>query len=376
MGDGDVIGESFKVRFCRIKTHWGTMVFFDPITNKLRHGPEASCPRNVMIAANDSTGCLFRSDMVADHTSPLVVPKEEVLGRALTPDGSLGAFQTFHLLVDRDRFGLWSAGLFLCAERDGLITWSRKVLGAWESFQLIEDDNDPLTSRERAIMTLATAKGPGPGPDQGNFRSSENADLMMRFCSLGANCEFGIAQRQCGAEPIDLLRWSSTNSSALLQLLDQRFVGVGDVTISVPTQPRAEYMVNSVSYHGWGWHSFVYEGDMPPERVQEREAKRMPRLAEFLMENLTDAHRIFVRTAAPGETSADWPKIAAAVRQYGLGQVLFVERDPARTGLVHRITNGAMVGYIDEFADPANVHVTTQVGSWLSICRNALALSA
>jgi hypothetical protein len=43
-----------------------------------------------------------------------------------------------------------------------------------------------------------------------DYEAPENAAVMQRFCSLGLNCEFGEAQRKCGIEPLDLLRWAST----------------------------------------------------------------------------------------------------------------------------------------------------------------------
>ena len=49
-----------------------------------------------------------------------------------------------------------------------------------------------------------------------------HASLMRRFCSLGDNCELGIAQRRLGAEPADLLRWAAIDVSALLRLLSDR----------------------------------------------------------------------------------------------------------------------------------------------------------
>jgi hypothetical protein len=46
-----------------------------------------------------------------------------------------------------------------------------------------------------------------------------NADLMVSFCSLGGNCEFGVAQRAYGAEAPDQFRWAILEMLALLELL-------------------------------------------------------------------------------------------------------------------------------------------------------------
>jgi hypothetical protein len=129
--------------------------------------------------------------------------------------------------------------------------------------------------------------------------------------------------------------------------------------------------VDSKKYE-FSWHAWVKDGEMSSEKIYEREIKRLPRLAEFLIENLTAGHRIFVRTPGPGDTPADRAKIQAAVRKYGPAQVLFIERDPTRTGVVLRQPDGLLIGYIDEFSNPAGVNDTTRTESWLKICRNAL----
>jgi len=56
--------------------------------------------------------------------------------------------------------------------------------------------------------------GPEPVPvDIGSILAADQMplnELMLRFESLGQNCEFALLQRQCSAEPLGLLRFSST----------------------------------------------------------------------------------------------------------------------------------------------------------------------
>jgi hypothetical protein len=216
---------------------------------------------------------------------------------------------------------------------------------------------------------------PPIGRDLGrSFLNPQNAKLMEGFCSLGMNCEFGEAQRQCGAEPIDLLRWAHAPLPVLLRLLDERFEGIAD-GIEISPSETGTYMVVSSKYN-FKWHSWAREGQILPQQVYEREVKRLPRVAEFLIETLTEGNRIFVRTSIGGETLADASRIASAIKRYGPGQLLFIEENPAQAGIVRRQTDGMLLGYIDKFADTGNVPRTTDVGSWLTICRNALALAA
>jgi hypothetical protein len=54
------------------------------------------------------------------------------------------------------------------------------------------------------------------------------AELMLKFESLGQNCEFGFVQRSCHAEPNDLLRFASAPLPSLLAALQASFNGMGD----------------------------------------------------------------------------------------------------------------------------------------------------
>lgn len=58
------------------------------------------------------------------------------------------------------------------------------------------------STRREVVLGAAAATVVHPDPSNDTARG-----LMLDFCSLGNNCEFGIAQRKSGAEPLDLLRW-------------------------------------------------------------------------------------------------------------------------------------------------------------------------
>lgn len=47
-----------------------------------------------------------------------------------------------------------------------------------------------------------------------------------RFESLGQNCEFGLLQRRCGAEPLGLLRFSSVRLERLIHGIRANFEGI------------------------------------------------------------------------------------------------------------------------------------------------------
>src|SRR5260221_3025006 len=85
-----------------------------------------------------------------------------------------------------------------------------------------------------AFETLSLFRRPHPVSEAlGNAREISAGDmpldqLMMQFESLGENCEFGLVQRRCGAEPLGLLRFASAPLPVLLAGLRARFEGLGD----------------------------------------------------------------------------------------------------------------------------------------------------
>ena len=49
--------------------------------------------------------------------------------------------------------------------------------------------------------------------------------------SLGRNCEYGVVQRRCEAEPVSLLRWSGMPVSKLIEALTHEFSGLMETAI-------------------------------------------------------------------------------------------------------------------------------------------------
>ncbi len=79
-------------------------------------------------------------------------------------------------------------------------------------------------------------------------------DLMLRFAALGDNCEFGLVQRQAGAEPLGLLRFAGFHIPAerrlgrLIEALDREFEGVGrPETVRVGAAGVCSRVMSSVS---------------------------------------------------------------------------------------------------------------------------------
>lgn len=201
--------------------------------------------------------------------------------------------------------------------------------------------------------------------------------LMNGFCSLGDNCEFGMAQRAYGAEPADLLRWAAIDSVALIDLLRNGCAGIGD-----PAQLRAGdvhgfFWIDHTGYR-FGWHSLVRTGAMPPADILQREILRMPRLAQALLDDLGSGERIFViKHHARDITGAEAEAVHEAMREYGGAALLYVTRADAAhpCGSVEMVAPGLMHGYLARFSGMDNVARDTPSELWLRLCQNAAALA-
>lgn len=201
-------------------------------------------------------------------------------------------------------------------------------------------------------------------------------ELMLQFESLGQNCEFGLVQRQCGAEPLSLLRFSSTPLPKLLDALEAEFEGMGSpetVHVQVSANGR-ELMIND-SRFGFLYHAFVQSGAMSLEALHRREVRRVPLLIRKLLEDLQSAEKIFVFKGMSAVPEEEIFPLAASLRHYGPNTLLFVtladSQHPA--GSVEFRAPGFLVGYVSRFA-PTEDASDFDVAQWVRVCREAYRL--
>ncbi len=200
--------------------------------------------------------------------------------------------------------------------------------------------------------------------------------LMQRFCSLGDNCELGMAQRFYGAEPSDLLRWAAIDAHALIALLRSGCAGLSDAGQYRASTVQDFHWVDHLGY-GFGWHSLIRIGALPAAQVLQRELTRIPRLAQSLLADIGEAQRIFVlKRSAAALTSDEALAVWEAMQDYGDACLLFVTpADAAHPGgSVVWVAPGIMHGRIEGFADPVRVGQDTRADWWLALCQNAAAL--
>ncbi len=201
------------------------------------------------------------------------------------------------------------------------------------------------------------------------------ATLMMQFESLGQNCEFGLVQRCCGAEPLGLLRFASSPLPALLAGLAARFEGLGDPGQVEIRLAGDEYLVIDRRF-GLLYHAWVKLGEAAPDEIRRREERRLPFLRQKLIEDLEEGRKIFVYHGMEKLPRPLMLRLLLAIRAYGPASLLWVElQDEAHpAGTVEPVTQGLLKAYIDRFAPSENAH-DLSLDSWIALCRNAYSIA-
>jgi hypothetical protein len=245
-------------------------------------------------------------------------------------------------------------------------------------------DSDPMEDLA-AARAIAAQFAPAPQPDAAAV-DPQLRDLASQFESLGGRllgCEFGIFQRDCGAEPLGLLRWADMPYEGLLATLESRFAGVGSVENTelflspVPDGP-AEYCTRD--RRGFMFmRAFITQDEVPFDRMYATVCRRLQFLARKLISDLDEGKKIFVfRLTDRHLTVNELQRLHAAMRRYGDNTLLYVRHaDPDHANnVVEHIGPGLMVGTIERFkvSPTGEIAASLPTASWLSICRNAVEL--
>jgi len=159
-----------------------------------------------------------------------------------------------------------------------------------------------------------------------------HAALFSRFEGLGANCEFGFAQRHFGAEPIGLLRWVGITPPRLIAALATRFEGIGEpdfTRLEARTKPVNEIIMHDSRY-GLRMHTFVPNTGQDLAQLREQIMRRMRFTRRKLLEDLEAGEKIFVyRRVRPGPFS-QLATVQAEIKRYNPGNwLLAIDPTPA-----------------------------------------------
>ena len=174
-------------------------------------------------------------------------------------------------------------------------------------------------------------------------------------------------QRHYGAEPLGLLKFTSTPSKLLMAALDCDFVGVGDAENTALTTFNGEYVTRDKSYH-MSMHTFIQDNGDDREKRFVSVCRRIRFLRDKLLQDLKDAEKIFVYSCRETVNDGEIRELWSALRRYGDNRLLFVRSGTDRNavGSVRLLETTLVVGFIDKLSvDGPSFEL------WLQLCRQA-----
>jgi hypothetical protein len=204
-------------------------------------------------------------------------------------------------------------------------------------------------------------------------------DMILQFEGLGGTaqgCEFGLLQRELGAEPLSLLRWTLMNAESLAEALESDFAGVG-----TPEQTMLDYFewpdfreyCTEDRRFLMKMHTWVREDEKPFDAMFKMMCRRLTFLRDKLLDDLAAAGKIFVfkmgdRMCTPEQVA----RIHQALRRHGPNTLLYVRLADHEhpDGTVEQVQEGLFIGYISHFNQAPDGQARKLArASWLAICR-------
>jgi hypothetical protein len=223
--------------------------------------------------------------------------------------------------------------------------------------QVAEDETTAIATAER--MTGMSAR-----------------ELMMKFDSLGDNCELGFVQRRCGAEPLGLFRFSSGHLWQVVRGIENEFDGLAnELNVQVEGTTYPEWMVHERNYD-IRYHTWIPGDQITEQEIRAQELKRLKFLRRKLLEDISEAGKIFVvkRVGRP-ITLEELLPLHIRLNRHAANWLLCVqpadENHPA--GLVEEVFPQIMRGYVDRFIRPG-IARDESVPAWLAVLANAYLL--
>lgn len=268
------------------------------------------------------------------------------------------------------------------AELLGLYAWIAydrqdwpEALRRWRSFREQHPEN-PLGHQQVAAV-LGWMDQFGDADAQTSRASKERPlpELMLRFESLGDNCEFGLVQRHFGVEPLGLLRWTGIAPAHLVNALDSDFDGVGDEARTNLDLAGNEYVTENVRF-GMRMHTFIPGSISDRDRIFAQQCRRLRFLRSKMLEDLKTGEKIFVYKQREGRLSeTEMWAISRALRRHGSNRLLCVVlADGAYpAGTLRRMDDLLEIGYIGRLSPTAR-HDEVAYDSWLELLQRSFAV--
>lgn len=201
-------------------------------------------------------------------------------------------------------------------------------------------------------------------------------DFVSGFEQLVGNCEFGFFQRQCGAEPLGLMRFAAAYMRETTLGIDSDFEGLGEKGDVEPILgDDGTWFIRERRYR-LVYHTFIPASQTTSEQMIRQETVRLNFLRRMLMENMALGRKTFVCRDVAGMDEAEVLALFLALNRKGPCRLLWVTEVLAgqTPGAVERQIPGLIHAYIHQFA-PRENPADLSVAAWLTVCLNAWHLS-
>ena len=202
--------------------------------------------------------------------------------------------------------------------------------------------------------------------------------LMLRFESIGDNCELGLVQRRFAAEPLGLLRWNTVSYEKLVAALAQGFEGMGEAAnTEMAVAPNGEYFMRDRRW-SLGMHTFLFAGQTDSDALYTKMCRRITYLRDKLVADLKMAEKIFVYRS-PG---IDEERLDALHRLLsGFGPVTLMAVQPVvaastfqgAAGDILKVGDRRYLGFLDHAGVDSQGNWNIAFDDWTSVCRKIVA---
>jgi hypothetical protein len=182
--------------------------------------------------------------------------------------------------------------------------------------------------------------------------------IAYKFQSMGENCEFGLTQRLCEAEPLGLFRFAGIFQDALIQCLRSDFSELIDEQkmdiIETPTND--DYIVHHKNISTLFHTNVRTDQNVDVDALRRKELTRLKMLVRLFREDLEGGEKVFVltRTDLPLDEFEVLP-VVSLMRRYNPNSPLLwlTVAGPDERHLVGQcelVGNNLLIGYLDRYA--------------------------
>lgn len=192
-------------------------------------------------------------------------------------------------------------------------------------------------------------------------------DLVMRYDSLGDNCELGFVQRAFDAEPLSLTRFGEISLEEMCRALDARFEGLTEAT-NLIAEGEDKWDIRDRRYN-LAYHTFIGKESASAEEIIAEQSRRLDFLRTKFLNDIAGDAKTFTLWRRRRLTDSEVNPIFDALRRHGPAWMLYlVESEPI--GHVEVVQPGLMRGHIDRLA-PNDATGVPSLRGWLTVLMNA-----